>query len=136
MTIVFAINFDCRKPRRQRAAPRGVKIDQPTTSRIDTAEAETDVVAARVDEVEIYEALERGLEQRCIVEARRLERARWLKQYTWNSRRVKARYAKQGSCDGAHLLGQGARGVARCQQGAERSVKIEGRATDEFPELA
>jgi hypothetical protein len=34
-------------------------IDQPTTSRIDAAEAETDVAAARVDEVEIYEALER-----------------------------------------------------------------------------
>ena len=55
---------------------RGVKIDQLTTSRIDAAEAETDVVAFRVDEVEIYEALERRLEQRRIVEARRLECAR------------------------------------------------------------
>src|SRR6516162_6307007 len=103
----------------------GVKIDQPTTSRIDAADAETDVVATGVDEVEIYEALERRLEQRRIVEARRLERARRVKQYTWNSRRVKTGYAEHGSRDGAHLLGDGARCIASCQKGAEVSVETE-----------
>ena len=94
--IVFTVDFDRGKPRRQRAARhymlgpddihRRVEIDQLTTSRIDGAEAETDVMAFRVDEVEIYEALERRLEQRRIVEARRLECARRLKQNTWNPR--------------------------------------------------
>src|SRR6516164_1839451 len=84
--IVFAIDFDRGKPRRQCAARhhmlgsddvrRGVEIDQLTTSRIDAAEAETDVVAFRVDEVEIYEPLERGLKHRCVVETRRLDCAR------------------------------------------------------------
>ena len=114
----------------------GVKIHQPPTSRIDAAKAETDVVAFRVDEVEIYEPLERRLEQRRIVEARRLERARRVKQYAGNSRHVKAGYAEHGRCDGAHLLGEGARGTSFCQRGAEVSVETEGRATDEFPELA
>src|SRR5262249_23728902 len=144
--IVFAVDFDRGKPRRQRAARhymlgpdgvrRGVEIDQLTTSRIDTAEAETDVVAFRVDEVEIYEALERRLERRRIVKARRLDRARRLKQNTWNPRRVKAGHADYGSGDDAHLLGKGARGIASCQQGAEVAAETEGRAADELPELA
>src|SRR6516164_6561962 len=143
--IVFAVDFDRGKPRRQRAARhhmlgpndirRGVEIDQLTTSRIDTAEAETDVVAFRVDEVEIYEALERRLERRRIVKARRLDRAR-RKQDTWKPRRIKAGHADHGSGDNAHLLGEGARGIASCQQGAEVAAETEGRAADELPELA
>src|SRR4029077_579480 len=135
IAIVFAVDFDRGKPRRQRAARhhmlgpngtrRGVEIDQLTTSRIDAAEAETHVVASRVDEIEIYDALECRLERRRIVEARRLECARQLKQNTWNPRRGKAGHAEYGSCNGAHLLGDRARGIASYQQGAEVAVEAE-----------
>src|SRR5262249_20839426 len=113
-----------------------VEVDQPATSRIDAAEAEADVVVFRVDEVEIYEALECRLKQRCIVETCRFACARRLKQSTWNPRRVKAGHADHGRDDGAHLLGEGARGIASCQQGGEVAVETEGRAAHKFPELA
>ena len=89
-----------------------VEIDQLTTLHIDGTETETDVVAFRVYEVEIYEALERRLEQCRIVEAHRLERTRRLKQGTRNPRHIKAGHTDQGSRDSARLSREAAPGIA------------------------
>jgi hypothetical protein len=144
--IVFAVDFDRRKTRRQRTARhhmlgpndvrRRVEIDQLAASRIDAAEAKADVIVIRVDEVKIDDALERCLERRRIAEARCLDRARGLEERARKPHRVKAGHTEHARSALAHLLGQGAPGITFWQQGGEVAVEAQGRVADEFPKLA